>query len=149
ETGYAAGPSLRPHFWIPVSLDRGPTGTFAGAATGGTDAVGRYTYVAGALLAGYPLRALAAVDGVSHLLGNPSLDLSLSSDWPLAAQGSGAVVSERERKAVLGATFVTRRWETVASVRRAAEYEGTSFVASPVADPATICGACVGRDLIG
>jgi hypothetical protein len=149
ETGYAAGASLRPHFWIPVWLDRGPAGRFAGAATGGTDAVGRYIYAVGALVAGSPPRAVAAFDGVSHLLGNPSLDLSLSSDWSLAAQGSGAVVSERDRKAALGATFVRRRWDTVASVRVAAEYEGTRFVAIPGDAPTTICGGCVGRDLIG
>jgi len=149
ETGYAAGPSLRPHFWIPVWLDRGPAGRFVGAATGGTDAVERYTYAAGALVAGSPMRAVAAFDGVSHLLGNPSLDLSLSSDWSLAAQGSGTVVSERDRKAAVGATFEMRRWETVASVRVAAEYEGARFVAIPADAPTTICGACVGRDLIG
>ena len=140
ETGYTAGPSLRPHFWIPVWLDRGPAGRFVGAATGGTDAVGRYTYAAGAGVAGSPTRAVAAFDGVSHLLGNPSLDLSLSSDWSAVAQGSGVVVSERETKGALGATFVTRRWETVASVRVAAEYEGTRVVAIP---------GFVGRDLIG
>jgi hypothetical protein len=149
ETGYAVGPSLRPHFWIPVGLDRGATGSFLGGATGGTDAVGRYTYVVAALLSGAPTRALAEFDGVSHLLGNPSLDWSLSSDWLMAAQGAGAVVSERERQAALGATFVARGWQTVASLRVAAEYDGTRFVATPAVVPTTICGGCVDRDLIG
>src|SRR5207245_11662966 len=30
ETGYTMWPSLRPHFWIPVFDDAGPTGRFGG-----------------------------------------------------------------------------------------------------------------------
>src|SRR5439155_1686016 len=36
ETGYAAWPSLRPHFWVPLFLDAGPSGRFWGGATAGT-----------------------------------------------------------------------------------------------------------------
>ena len=149
ETGYALGASLRPHFWIPVSLDRGLTGSFLGAATAGTDVVGRYSYVAAALVAGPPTRAVAEFDGLSHLFGNPSIDVSLVSDWLLAAQAADVVVSERDRTATLGATFVMQRWFTVASVRVAAEYEGTRFVAIPEVPPTTICGGCEASDLVG
>jgi len=149
ETGYAVGPSLRPHFWIPVWLDRQSAGSFFGAVTGGMDAVERYSYAAAALVSGSPLRAVGAFDGVSHLFGNPSLDLSFSSDWSSAAVAAGTVVSEQHRDAALGATFVTRRWETFASVRAAAEYEGSRFVALPDVAPMTICSGCVDRDLIG
>jgi WD40-like Beta Propeller Repeat len=149
ETGYAAGPSLRPHFWIPIGLARGATGSFFGAVTGGTDAIGRYTYAVGALVGGPPTRAVAEFDGVSHVLGNPSLDWSIVSDWATALQGAGTVVSERERQANVGATFVRRSWETVASVRVAAEYDGVRYAATPDVAPLTICGRCADRDLIG
>jgi hypothetical protein len=149
ESGYAAGPSLRPHFWIPLGLDEGAAGDFLGIATGGTDAIGRYSYAAAAVVADSPLRAMAAFDGVTYLLGNPSLDLSLSSDWSLAAQGSTGTVSESERHAAIGATFVTRGWETIASARVAAEYEDHRFVAIPATDPQTICSGCVDREVVG
>src|SRR5207244_2376855 len=38
ETGYTMWPSLRPHFWIPVFDDAGPTGRFGGPLTAGTAA---------------------------------------------------------------------------------------------------------------
>ena len=149
ETGYSGVPSLRPHFWIPAWLDRGSTGRFAGATTAGADAVGRYSYAGTAYVSGSPLRASGSFDGVSHLFGNPSLDLSLSSDWWFAAQSAGAVVSERDQDAALGATFVRERWRTVASVRVAAEYEGTHYRAIPDAAPTAICSGCVDQDLTG
>src|SRR5207302_9963820 len=45
ETGYAAWPSLRPHFWLPLFLDTGPRGRFWGGATAGGDAGGRFHYI--------------------------------------------------------------------------------------------------------
>src|SRR5207245_2325518 len=57
ETGYSSWPSLRPHFWIPVYADAGPTGQFYGAFTAGTDAVGRLAYGTDAYVSGRPFRA--------------------------------------------------------------------------------------------
>ncbi len=140
ETGYALGSSLRPHFWLPLVLDRGSAGTFFGVATGGTDAVERYTYAVAALASASPGRMVAAFDGVSHLFGNPSLDVSLTSDWaPVASPDTSA--SQRESDAALGVTFVARRWETTASLRVAAEYEATHFAAC--------AGGCVDQSLLG
>lgn len=149
ETDYSAWPSLRPHFWIPVWLDRGPTGRFAGAATGGTDAVGRYAYAAGLAVAGSPLLAAGLFDAVSHVLGNPSLDVSLSSDWSFVGRTGTSVLSERDQDAALGATFATTRWRMAASLRVAAEYEGTRFSVSPTAPPTTSCSGCANQDLVG
>ena len=142
ETGYALGSSLRPHFWLPLVLDRGSAGTFFGVATGGTDAVERYTYAVAALASASPGRMVAAFDGVSHLFGNPSLDLSLTSDWAPVASGPDTSASQRESDAALGVTFVARRWETTASLRVAAEYEATHFVGDSGAPPAC-AGGCV------
>jgi WD40-like Beta Propeller Repeat len=149
ETGYDAWPSLRPHFWIPLGLDEGPAGLFWGAATGGSDALGRYTYLVNVLASGAPLRAGGGFSGASNLLGNPSLDVQLSSAWSPTAQVAATVVSERDQDAALGATFLFPRWRRTVRLRLAAEYEGTHFVARPAADPATICSGCVDQDLIG
>src|SRR5439155_504012 len=118
ETGYAAWPSLRPHFWVPLFLDAGPSGRFWGGATAGTDVVGRFTYLATGLVAPQPFRALGSFAAVWSGLGNPTLDASASSTWDdvLAA----VILSERTQEAALGMSFVARRWRTFASVRRAA-----------------------------
>ena len=147
ESGYAVVPSLAPHFWIPVALDRGTTGFFFGALTGGTDAVGRYVYVTDLLFAGSPFRAIGTFDGVSYVLGNPSLDLSLSSDWFTTYDTAGTVVSENYLDAALGATWLASHWRGATSIRLAAEYEGTHFV-GPTTFP-TGCTWCTSRDLIG
>ena len=150
ETGYAPWPSLRPHFWVPLFLDAGATGRFFGAATAGRDAIGRFEYVAWGLLAGGPLRATGSFGVLSGILANPTLDLWASSDWSyVGASATGIVVSERDQDAALGASFVTRRWHSVASVRVAAEYEGTRFVARPETSLATACPGCAPQDLVG
>lgn len=150
ETGYTAGPSLRPHFWIPLFVDAGAAGRFGGAATAGSDAVGRYSYLTWALLSPAPLRGAGSFAAVSHLLGNPTLDFNVSADWSLTGTtAGGTVVSERDQDAALGASFVTRRWRTVASLRLAGEFEGTRFVAVPDTMLSAICTGCDSRDLIG
>src|SRR5439155_24880609 len=57
ETGYTMWPSLRPHFWIPVFDNAGPTGRFGGPLTAGPDALGRFAYAADLLAAPQPFRA--------------------------------------------------------------------------------------------
>ena len=150
ETGYAPWPSLRPHFWVPLFLDVGATGRFFGGATAGRDAVGRFEYVGWGLLSGEPLRATGSFGVLSGILANPTLDLWASSDWSyVGTSATGIVVSERDRDAALGASFVTRRWHSVASVRVAAEYEGTRFAALPETSLATVCPGCDAQDLVG
>ena len=152
ETGYTSWPSLRPHFWIPVYADAGPTGRFYGAFTAGTDAVGRFVYGADVYVSGRPFRAAGDFALVSTALGNPTLDLSAWSSWadllppPSAA---GVTVSELDEYAALGASFVGRRWRSVASARVAAELERTSYAAIPDTALATLCPACATRNLVG
>src|SRR3989440_4174120 len=147
ETGYAAWPSLRPHFGVPLLRDVGPSGGFWGGAAAGSDAVGRFNYIAAGLVARQPFRAIGWFAGLWSGLGNPTLDVSASSEWDdLLAP---VTLSERTQEGALGATFVARRWRTFASVRLAAEFKGTRFVTIPDTSLATICPACDGRDLLG
>jgi len=150
ETGYALWPSLRPHFWLPLGADAGPAGRFGGALVAGTDAIGRYSYVADALVSLDPRRFSGDFALVSHALGNPGLDLAASDDWSLVGvSGGGTVVSERDQEAAFGVTFVARRWRSLASVRVAGEYEGRRFAASPDTALAAVCLGCRTRDRVG
>ncbi|PYO27997.1 MAG: hypothetical protein DMD73_07180 [Gemmatimonadetes bacterium] len=152
ETGYSSWPSLRPHFWIPVYADAGPTGQFYGAFTAGTDAVGRFAYGADAYVSGRPFRAAGDFALVATGLGNPTLDLSGWASWAdlLPPAGAPAVtLSELDEYAALGASLVGRRWRSVASVRLAAELERTSYAAIPDTALTPLCPACATRNLVG
>ncbi|HEY6854341.1 MAG TPA: hypothetical protein VI139_08835, partial [Gemmatimonadales bacterium] len=81
ETGYNAWPSLRPHFWVPTLLATSGAGTFVGAATAGADALERDYYLVQGLVAPDSKRAAGTVWLIDQRLGNPTLDLSGSSDW--------------------------------------------------------------------
>ena len=112
ETGYTMWPSLRPHFWIPVFDNAGPTGRFGGALTAGTDALGRFAYAADLLVSPQPLRAGGDFVLVSAVLGNPTLDVSAWASWANLGSPPSAptfTVSELDHYAALGASVVTRR----------------------------------------
>ncbi len=147
ETGYAAWPSLRPHFWVPLFLDAGPSGRFVGGATAGTDAVGRSAYFAAGLVARDRFRVVGSVAGRWSGLGNPTLDVSASTTWEDVR--AGVTLSERDQDAAVGATLVARRWRTLASVRVAGEFEGTRFVTMPDTSLAAVCAGCEDQDLVG
>jgi hypothetical protein len=149
ETGYAILPSLAPRFWLPVGVDQGDAGSFVGALTAGTDAVGRYAYATDLLVSTAPFRVIGAFDGVSYLLGNPSLDLWLSSNWSPIYSGADGDLSENDLDAALGATFLNSYWRGGTSIRLAAEYEGTHYAGSLATVPPTICGGCTNQDLFG
>jgi hypothetical protein len=84
------------------------------------------------------------------VLGNPVLDLSGSSDWSLVGIAAPAfVVSERKQEAALGATVATRRWRSAASLRLAAEFEGTRFTVLPGIPLDSVCIGCKARDEVG
>src|SRR5207249_7058829 len=97
ETGYTMWPSLRPHFWIPVFDNAGPTGRFGGPLTAGTDALGRFAYAADLLVSPEPFRAEGDFALVSSVLGNPTLDLSAWTSWAdLGSPPSGPNVTRSE-----------------------------------------------------
>lgn len=150
ETGYRGWPSLRPHFWIPVAVDAGPTGLFFGGLTSGSDALARTGYVVEGLVAPGSRRVKGSAAVVSHALGNPSLDLWAANDWSyLGTDSTGHVVSVQDLDAAVGATFVARRWRTIGSLRVAGEYEGVRFAADPDTALAAICVGCAARDQVG
>jgi len=150
ETGYSAWPSLRPHFWVPISIATSGAGTFLGAATAGGDAIDRDYYVLQALVAPGTRRAAGAFYLVDQRFGNPTLDLSGASDWSfLGVDTSGHAVSERNQDAALGLTFVRQRWRTFLSLRVAGEYEGRRFAAEPDTPLVAVCIGCADRDLVG
>jgi len=150
ETGYAALPSLRPHFWIPVALDADAAGTFFGGVTGGIDALGRYAYVAEGMIATSPFRARGGVAFLTHVLGNPTLDVTASSYWDdIGRTGAGREVLRDDLAAAVGATLVARRWRSFARVRLAAEYEGERFALAPDTAVTLLCAGCVPQDLVG
>jgi len=151
ETGYAAWPSLRPHFWLPVFQDEGPTGRFAGALTAGTDALGRFAYAADLLAAARPFRMGGDFALVSAAFGNPTIDLSGSAAWTDLTPPAAAprTLSELEYDAALGATFAGRGWRRLASLRVAGELERLRFAATPDTALATLCTGCNGLDLYG
>jgi hypothetical protein len=150
ETAYAEFASLRPRYWLPVWWDVGATGKFFGGRTSGVDAVGRYAYFIETAVSREPLRAQSTAAFVTHALGRPTLDLSVSNAWWLVGTtGSGIVVSGEDRDAGVGATFVTQRWRGFASVRLAAEYEGTRFVADPDTTLTAVCTGCRRTDRVG
>jgi hypothetical protein len=152
ETGYTMWPSLRPHFWIPVFDNAGATGRFGGALTAGTDALGRFAYAADLLVSPHPFRAAGDFALVSSVLGNPTLDVSGWVSWADLGSPPSApnvTLSERDHYAALGASFVTRRWRRLASVRAAAEFERFSYAATPDTALAAVCPGCDAQNLVG
>ena len=152
ETGYTMWPSLRPHFWIPVFDDAGPTGRFGGPLTAGTDALGRFAYAADLLVSPQPFRASGDFALISSVLGNPTLDFSAWTSWADLGSPPSApnvTLSELDRYAALGASFVTRRWRSLASVRLAAELERFDYVTIPDTALAAVCPGCDAQSLVG
>ncbi len=152
ETGYALWPSLRPHFWVPFFVDAASAGRFFGAVTAGTDALGRFAYAGDLLVAPQPFRAAGDFVLVSDALGNPTLDLSGSSTWLGVVPPPGPpslAISELDQQAALGASFVTRRWRSAASVRLAAELERTRYSTRPDTSLFAVCPGCAPQDLVG
>jgi hypothetical protein len=150
ETGLSLWPSLRPRFWLPLFVDEADAGRFVGALTAGSDALGRYVYVADLFVAPSPLRAQGGIAVLSNAFGNPTFDLSGSRQWSLVGvTRAGTVVSERVDDGALGMTFERRRWRSFARLRLAAEYKGDHFAAAPAVPLASVCIGCSGRDQVG
>lgn len=151
ETGYTMWPSLRPHYWIPFFVNAGPSGRFVGAVTAGSDALGRFSYVADAYVAPQPVRAAGDLTLVTAALGNPILDLTLQSGWHdlLPPPGANVTLSELDQSAALGASFVRRWWRGAASARVAAELTRTAFTTLPDTALAIICPGCKRQTLAG
>jgi hypothetical protein len=96
-----------------------------------------------------PARVLGGLFISTERLGNASLDIGGSNDWSLLGVSStGVAVSELDYDAALGATFVTRRWRSAASLRLALEAEGSRFYADPSTPLDSVCRGCDDRDFV-
>jgi len=120
ESSYSPWPALRPHFWIPIAHDEGPTGAYIGALTVGVDPIGRNSY--SAIVAASP--ETGRMEGVlyySHRRWQSwTIDAAVGQTWdydPFLYQGSVVPASFRERAAELGVRRKWRRWRTGAELR--------------------------------
>jgi hypothetical protein len=133
EEAYSPWSSALPHYWLPLFYDAAEAGRFVGAATSGSDVVGRINYTA----------------GLGHALENPRweallalsytrwssliLDLTAQQYWDVAGLrafspvGPSVVVSERYSTLAAGATVVRRRWRSAVSLRLAGELTQDAF----------------------
>lgn len=132
ETGYAAWPSLRPHYWFPTWHDAGTAGRFGGARVGGVDAIGRTAYLAQLALAPATEGRLEGRLEVVHQRWKAfGLTASLQQSWdPLPARAiveNGDTVPValglRQREARVGGVASWRRWRTSLALRFTGELE--------------------------
>ena len=135
--GYSAGQTLRPYYWSPLVSPAETAITQAGESDNvidpqvgiqvqGADLVGRHAFA---------LSAQVSVDGDRFTggaayqydgLGNPSLGASLSQTYDAASRSFNVQLSdssvqefflvERERRALLSATFLRRRFRSSTSL---------------------------------
>src|SRR5436189_4983120 len=111
-----------------------------------------YTTLFRSLVSPQPFRASGDFALISSVLGNPTLDFSAWTSWADLGSPPSApnvTVSELDRYAALGASFVTRRWRSLASVRLAAEFERFDYVTIPDTAVAAVCPGCDAQSLVG
>ncbi|MGH7481626.1 MAG: hypothetical protein ACRELV_05680, partial [Longimicrobiales bacterium] len=123
---YSPLPSLRPYAWIPVLETGGVRGTALGAATFGSDVVGRHSYGAAASWAPESGRAEWALEYDWAGLGNPLFSARIERDWDLdgrvliepdpGAPEMTADVVSRIDELGLDMTLLRRRWRSTAAL---------------------------------
>jgi hypothetical protein len=133
---YSPWRTLLPRYWMPLASlgDRGES--WIGAATSGTDVVGRHAYSAQALVgAASGLREYAASYRYAGL-GRPLLDVAFDQTWTRASTvtSDGEAVGtlrRRERTAGLTATLQRPRFRTSAWASAGAEVEWHDWATDP------------------
>ena len=132
--GYAPWAALRPHYFLPLVIDKGSAGTFIGGLTSGSDPVGRVAYGLQLAVGNQGGR----LDGVLSLIyrrwAHHAVDIYLSQDWGDAGRITSpikATVRSRERDAELGVTSLWAGWYRSLALRVAGHYEEDHFESSP------------------
>jgi hypothetical protein len=125
---YAAWATARPHHWIPVGYREARLGTFVGAASSGTDLVGRHAWAAQLAAAPETGRTEGSATYAWSGLGNPILQLGVRRDWDrlgaiMLPDSTFRDVTEREDAIGLYATFAHRRWRSSAALTLGVERE--------------------------
>jgi len=145
STGYRPWPSLAPRFWIPLWHDGGTAGRFGGAATFGTDAIGRTSYFAQLAVAPGKRRVETSLHVAHQRWKAFGLDASYAASWdsllsrpgllPRADSTVDTVVvtyGDLEQTATMGGTVRWRRWRSQLAVRLGAELEAERLVVDRV-----------------
>jgi hypothetical protein len=133
ERGYRPWPALRPHYWLPLYADEGPTGTFVGFGTTGSDPIGRAAYGATLSFAPGPNRVEGVLAARYTRWKSWTFDAAITQDWGFAGYLRDSLarefeVASRERFVTAGVTWRWRRWRSSAFVRLGGELEDDRFV---------------------
>ncbi len=135
---YSAWPTLRPHYWSPLVIAAETALTASGASQNvidprlgitlaGADLVGRHSFSLAALLSLDGNRRFSGGFGYGYGgLGNPTLGMSVSQSWDAFPASFNVQLAdssvqeffllERERRALLSASFVRRRFRNASSL---------------------------------
>ena len=131
ESGYNPWPTLAPRYWNPLFRSEGDAGTFFGALTSASDAIGRTAYTVFAAVAPETERAEVGVSAFHQRWKGASLDLGLSQSWSgiNVQTRSGAIVplGEREREARAGITLSRRWWRSGLALRTGGDLSQTAY----------------------
>lgn len=133
---YSPWRSLLPTYWEPVIESTTGVGTRIGAATNGTDIVGRHTYFA---LATFNTKYREGEGFVVYRysgFGQPYVNLSVEQAFDHFGIGNSAGkvigdLDQRSRTYSLSTTFVRPRWRNSGSLSFGAEVENRNYTADP------------------
>ncbi len=135
QSRYSSWGSLAPTYWLPLVHVIRPTGVFLGAATSGSDVVGRTAYVAGLAVTATKARWEGFLALAHTRWSNLSLDASAVQTWDrgpavLLPPAVGPVtLVERDRSITVGGTVLRQRWRSQISARVGAEVTQDAFFA--------------------
>lgn len=133
---YSPWRTLAPAYWSPTFAQVGAgRGALIGALTGGSDVIGRHSYVAQVSVNTHNSNIDASLDYAYNRWTNPGLALSLEQSWTYAnITGSGHKVGdlgERSRFFNAHATFSRPRVRTYSAITVGAELESDQYTSSP------------------
>lgn len=133
---YSAVPSLLPRYWEPILGSSSSTGALVGAATSGSDVVGRHAYAAQAI---FDTRHRETEAGAVYRyagFGQPYLNFSVRQEWEHFGvfNSGGDEVGElvrRARTAGISASLVRPRVRTSGSISLGADVESRRYATDP------------------
>jgi len=133
---YSPWRTLAPAYWSPTFAQAGAgRGDLLGALTGGSDAIGRHTYIAQAAVNLHNSKVDASLSYAYNRWINPVLTASIEQSWSYSnITNRGTKVGDLDRRsrfASLHATFARPRVRTYSAVTVGAEYEERDYSTTP------------------
>lgn len=133
---YSPWRTLAPAYWSPTFAQAGGgRGDLLGALTGGSDAIGRHTYIAQAAVNIHNSNVDASLSYAYNRWINPMLTASLEQSWSYSNITSRGIkvgdLDSRSRFSSLHATFARPRVRTYSAVTVGAEYEERDYATTP------------------